>query len=567
MWYEFVMNFIEKRKMLVLWVLLCCFPLSLWAADAVVPEASSRFTEQKALVTKQVMAVTANPHATEAAISILKQGGNALDAAIAAQMVLNVVEPQSSGIGGGGFLLYYDGTSHQLYAYDGREIAPASADARMFLDNTGKPKAFDAVLPTGLAVGVPGLLAMLDLAHKAHGELPWKNLFTPAIDLAEKGFSISERLESVAQGAPHFKESATLHKGNWFTNKPLAATFRAIADKGAEVFYHGKIAEDIIAAVRHPVTGNPLMTQSDIATYEAKKVEPLCGNYQGYRICGLPPPASGTLAILQAFGIMEAVGNASLHTAMEAMRLAFADRNYYVADPAVEYVPVEGMLASHYLEKRAMLIDPAHSITKPVPGDISTAYASEPRLFPEPPSTTHLSIVDKEGNAVSMTSSIEHAFGSGIEVGGFLLNNELTDFAFVPEVDGKPVVNRIAPHKRPRSSMTPLMVFNKEGALVLVLGSPGGARIISYVYGVLRHVLDEAMPLQEAINAPHVVTTGDGVELEEGWDVEALRIMLEATGHQVTLAPQTSGIHAIAVEGGKLHAGVDPRREGVALGW
>lgn len=556
-------------------------------AEAPQPEAASGHIPSSPVFTENAIAVTANPHATQAAYDILQQGGTALDAAIAAQMVLNVVEPQSSGIGGGGFLLYYDAKQQTLFAYDGREAAPASAHPKMFLDAEGNPIPFLEAVKGGRSVGVPALLHMLDNAYKTHGKTPWKDLFSPAINIARNGFELSERLHTVANNANHVAEFPTVgtllftkdHNakpvGTLIKNPELADTFEAIANNGIEDFYHGKLAEKIADAVQQSPIHAGYLAKEDLAAYKSKLREPVCNFYREYKVCGMPPPSSGGITVLQTLGILEKFtlaplkpnSKTAIHLITEATKIAFADRNYYIADNDFVPVPINQMLDKDYLEKRAESIS-ALTATPPEnikPGMFSlSTFASYSQQ--EPLSTTHLSIKDSYGNIVSMTTTIEHAFGSGLMVEGFLLNNEMTDFSFVPEKDGKPIANAISPFKRPRSSMSPMIVFDKDDKPIMAIGSPGGARIIPYVIQTLVAVLDWKLPIHEAVNLPHHTTLGTTLDLEEGTAITALAPELEKMGHKVAIKPLNSGLHGLMIMDSKIAAGVDFRREGTALG-
>jgi len=530
------------------------------------------------------MVATANPHATRAGLEILRAGGSAVDAAIAAQLVLNLVEPQSSGIGGGAFMLHYDAASGRLDAYDGRETAPASATPEMFLDDAGQPMDFwDAVIG-GRSVGVPGLLRMLALAHRQHGRLPWARLFAPAIALSEEGFAVSPRLHHLIAEDEDLKafpearryffdaEGRPLAVGAKLRNPAFAATLRRIAEGGADAFYRGAIAAEIAATVqtapRHPTD----MTLADLAGYRAKARPPVCAPYRRWTVCGMPPPTSGGVAVLEILGLLERFDLSALapesaeavHLIAEASRLAFADRNRYLADSDFVEVPVARLLDRGYLARRSRLIAPDKSLGLAAPG-LPTQNGAMPKQ-PQPPRTTHLVVVDAAGNAVSMTSSIESAFGSHLMAGGFLLNNELTDFSFEPLVDGRAVANRVAPGKRPRSSMSPTMVFDADGKLVLAIGSPGGSRIIGYVVKTIIAVLDWGLDVQAAIALPNFVNRNGPTDLEADTPLTALAPALAARGEAVRIVPMVSGLHGIAVTPGGLEGGADPRREGVALG-
>ncbi|MFQ5938835.1 MAG: gamma-glutamyltransferase [Alphaproteobacteria bacterium] len=533
------------------------------------------------------MVSAANPLAAEAGREILRAGGSAIDAAIAAQMVLNLVEPQSSGVGGGAFLLHYAAATGEITAYDGRETAPEAATEDMFLASDGAPKEFFEAAVGGLAVGVPGLIGVLDLAHDDHGKLPWARLFAPAIELAEAGFAISPRLSRLIARDRHLKtfpevaryfydaDGAPKAVGAIVVNAPLAQTFRAIAEGGAQAFYAGALARDIAAAVRGAADNPGRLSESDLEAYEAKIRAPLCAPYRVWLICGMGPPSSGGVTTLETLGILEHFDLAALepnsveavHLISEASRLAFADRNAFLADSDFVSVPVARLLDPDYLAERAGLISRDRSIGVASPG-LPWQAAARPAPEPSPgrASTSHISVIDSEGNAVAMTSSIEDSFGSRLMVGGFLLNNQLTDFSFRPEVDGVAVANRVAPGKRPRSSMAPTLVFDGAGRLVMTLGSPGGPRIIPYVVRTLIASLDWGLDVQRAISLANHANLNGVTELEQGTELEALAPALEAKGHGVRIRPLTSGLHGIMVREDGLLGGADPRREGAALG-
>lgn len=534
------------------------------------------------------MIAAAHPLAAEAGRNILASGGSAIDAAIAAQMVLTLVEPQSSGIGGGAFLLHYDAKTRKLTAYDGRETAPASARPGMFLDASGKPRGFDDAVVGGLSVGVPGVVRMLALAHEDAGALPWADLFAPAIALAEQGFPISPRLhraiaedkhlETFVRPAAYFHDGAgePLPAGALLRNPELAATLRAIAAGGADAFYTGPIAAEIARAVSTADRNPARMTKADLAAYRAVRREPVCLDYHARRVCGMPPPSSGGITTLQILGLlggfdMRAAGAGSAtsaHRLAEASRLAFADRNAYIADPKFVDVPTAGLLERDYLARRSRLIGPRAAKGEVAPGRPARvlAIAAGDAETPRPPSTTHLSVVDAAGNVVAMTSSVEGPFGSRLMAGGFILNNQLTDFSFAPEAAGKPIANRAEPGKRPRSSMAPTIVFADDGRPILATGSPGGSRIIGYVTKSLLATLDWGLDAAEAVSLGNVVNRGGPTELEAGTEAENLRPDLEALGHDVVIGKLESGLNAIASTRSGLEGAADPRREGLALG-
>lgn len=551
------------------------------------PEAGSGRTEREAVRTQKYMAVSANPLASEAGREILRRGGSAVDAAIAVQMVLGLVEPQSSGIGGGAFLVYYDAKTKEIHTYDGREMAPAAAKPDRFLGKDGKPLQFYDAVVGGKSVGVPGTVRMLEMAHKNYGKLPWSQVFQPAIRLAEQGFRISPRLHAllskelflprIEPTRSYFYQPDGKPKpvGTKLVNQPYAEVLRQIARRGADAFYKGEIARDIVGTVTKAAVPGDLTT-ADLAEYQAKERKPMCGVYRVYKVCGMGPPTSGGLTVLQILGILEKFNLAALkpdsveavHLFSEAGRLAYADRGLYMADADFVPVPTEELIDPEYLQRRAALIDPKRSMGEAKPGELSSQQAhnwgqDDSR---ELPSTSHLAIVDGFGNAVSMTTSIEDAFGSRLMVRGFLLNNELTDFSFSPTVDGKLVANRVEPGKRPRSSMAPMMVFDRNGKLVMVVGSAGGSRIINYVAKALVGVLDWKLDSQQALSLPNFGSLNGPTELEADTKIAQLKPALEAMGHSVQVVLQTSGLQAIVLSDKGLVGGADPRREGAALG-
>lgn len=580
------------------------------------PEGASGYTEKPGWATSKFAVAAANPLATDAGYQVLKAGGSAIDAAIAVQMVLTLVEPQSSGIGGGAFLLHADGKG-MVEAFDGRETAPSAADEKLFLGVDGKPLAFIAGVVGGRSVGVPGTVRMLEMAHKQHGKLPWAQLFTPAITLAEGGFKVSARLNTLLKTEQHLKKDPValayfyqangepLATGTLLRNPPLADVLKKIAAGGSKALLEGEVAQAIVSKVQgHP--SNPgKLSLADMAGYQAKKREPLCHDYRAqsrdYRICGMPPPSSGAIAIGQILGMLNNTNAASLplvtgnsgipgtpgptpsadwlHLYTEASRLAFADRAQYLGDP--DFVQAPGgnwmsLLAPAYLAERSKLIaqqpgGQSMKTGKPgTPGAVSTAYTP----MPDQPEygTSHISIIDGFGNAIAMTTTIEDAFGSRQMVRGFLLNNELTDFSYAPaDAEGKPVANRVQPGKRPRSSMAPTLVFDKaSGQLVMSGGSPGGALIIHYTAKTLYGVLNWGLMPQQAINLPNFASLNGPTVLEENRFAPATVDALKARGHEVRETAMTSGLQAIAR--GQAHGtpvllgGADPRREGVVMG-
>lgn len=543
------------------------------------------------------MVVAANPHASNAGLRILRAGGSAVDAAIAVQLVLSMVEPQSSGIGGGAFLLFFDAPDDaagaaEIVAYEGRETAPAAATPDMFLTEDGRAASFAAVGAGGLPVGVPGVMRMLEMAHRAHGRLPWADLFQPAIELAREGFEISPRLHALLDGfkrfarrpefLAHYYDSSgeALPVGHRLVNPEYAATLERLAAEGAEAMYAGPLAAAIVDAVRSDPVAPGRLTLEDLAAYRPHAGEPVCTDYRVWRVCGPQLPSSGGITVQQILGILQSFDlepamrgtPAAVHLIAEASRLAFADRNLYLADPAFVDVPAAALLAPEYLRRRAALIDPARALERVSAGNpLAVAWDYAPATAPERLSTSHFSIVDRFGDAVSMTTSVQSTFGSQVMVGGFLLNNQLTDFEFEPEQRGRPVANRAEPGKRPLSSMSPTVVLDSEGRLRLVIGSPGGTRIINYVAQAVIEVLDFGSDVEAAVAAPHFVAQGGRLELEERSPLLELSASLEALGHRPIARSLNSGLHGITIDyapdGTRTLAGAaDPRREGIALG-
>jgi gamma-glutamyltranspeptidase/glutathione hydrolase len=566
------------------------FSASAFAQIGRQPEGPSGVAAPRAVATaERQMVVAANPIATDIGRQILRQGGSAVDAAIAMQMVLTLVEPQSSGIGGGGFLLHYQAETKKVEAYDGRETAPAGAKPDMFLDAEGKPLAFPEAALGGHAIGVPGVLRLLELAHDDHGRLPWARLFEPAMRLALDGFQISPRLHRLIADTPQLKEFPATRAyffdaegnpkaaGARLTNPELAETFRVIANGGAQAFYNGGIGRALIRAARE--NGKPgTLSQDDLKGYKAIKREAVCGPYRAYRVCGMGPPSSGGVAILQTLTILERFDLRALppnslqavHLIAEASKLAFADRNRYLADPNFEQIPVERLIDRRYLADRAKLVTPERAQGRAEPGRFQSRADRAPDRDSELPATSHISIVDGAGNALAFTTSIERAFGSHVMARGFLLNNQMTDFALRPREGDVPNINRVEPGKRPRSSMSPTLVLDRDNRLVLALGSPGGARIIPYVAKTLVAALDWGLDPQRAVALPHFVNLNGATELERDTAIAGLTGELRNLGHEVTAGPLTSGLGIIQVvrrQGQtRLLGGADPRHEGEALG-
>jgi gamma-glutamyltranspeptidase/glutathione hydrolase len=534
------------------------------------------------------MIAAANPLAAEAGREMLRHGGSAVDAAIAAQLVLNLVEPESSGIGGGAIMVLWSAKDHRVTSFDGRETAPLAAKPDRFLDAQGAPLNYFDALVGGRSVGVPGLLRMLDLAHRRYGKLPWASLFTPAIHLAEAGFPMSQKLHDElardriftkigAAPALFFAADGSVKPvGTMLTNPELAATLKVIAAAGADVFYRGAIAADVAAAVDHAVTNPGDMSVADIASYQAKERAPICGAYRVYRLCGMGPPSSGGVAVLEILGLLQPfdlrhqVNNVEAWNLFaQASRLAYADRDRYVADPGFVTAPIQGLLDRHYLAARSKLIDPVHLPPGPVAaGDPPGMHAENwgRDATPEFPSTSNLAVIDRDGNALAMTTTIEFAFGSHLMVRGFLLNNELTDFSFVPDENGKPVANRIEGGKRPRSSMSPTLVFDPNGKLLMSVGSAGGAAIITDVAKTLIAVLDWHEGLQRAMDLPNISNRNDATEIEATHDADTLAAALAGEGHEVRRSGRGSGLSGIRVTPQGFDGAADRRRAGVALG-
>ncbi|MCA8932736.1 MAG: gamma-glutamyltransferase [Rhodospirillaceae bacterium] len=554
------------------------------------PEDTIAITAQQAGQAAHFMVAAANPLAVEAGFSVLEAGGTAADAAIAVQLVLNLVEPQSSGLGGGAFVLYYDAASGRLTTYDARETAPLAAGGDLFLDAAGEPLGFWDAVVGGRSVGTPGTPRLLEVLHANHGRTPWADLFQPAIALAEDGFPVGMRLAGTLAGARgaalaqsataadyFFPGGAALAAGDRVQNPAFAETLRALAADGADAFYAGPLAEAIVAAVTSHPTNPGLLALDDLAAYQVIERPAVCLPYRAYEVCGMGPPSSGGLTVGQMLGLLEHFDMASLgpsdadawHLFAEAGALAFADRNRYMADADFVRMP-QGLLDPAYLTIRAQAIDLDATLPRPVaPGNPPwrEAAAWSDDASQERPGTSHIAIIDGEGNALSMTTTIESAFGSTLMVGGFLLNNELTDFSFSPEVDGRPVANRVEPGKRPRSSMAPTIVFDADGGVRLVVGSPGGSRIIAYVARVVVSVLDWGFDIQTAISQPNVADRNGAIDLEDATEITALAPALEARGHEVSLRDLNSGLHGIEVlPDGTLRGGADPRREGTVHG-
>ena len=582
--------------------LAACQQLPSQPAAPVNPEGASGTRAPGAGHAAQRFAVAAaNPLATEAGYRILQAGGSAVDAAIAVQMVLTLVEPQSSGIGGGAFLMHFDGQRTQ--AFDGRETAPAAATDKLFLQPDGKPMPFMAGVVGGRSVGTPGVLRMLHLAHQQHGRLPWARLFEPAIALAEAGFAVSPRLHTLLKAETALKQDPTAAAyfydakgepwpvGHVLKNPELAQVLRAVAQQGPDAFYRGAVAQAVVDKVRGHASNPGFLALADLQAYQPVVREPLCHDHaapqRSLRICGFPPPSSGAIAIGQILGMLAQRPGATaplanglpsadwLHDYTEAARLAFADRAQYVADPAFVAPPAgswHSLLAPDYLRQRAALIG-ATSMKTATPGQPQGQKVSYAPMPDQPEyGTSHISIVDAQGKAVAMTTTIEAGFGARLMVKGFLLNNELTDFSFAPtDASGKPIANRVEPGKRPRSSMSPTLVFDKtSGQLLGTLGSPGGALIIHYTAKTLWGQWHWGLNAQQAINLPNFGSLNGPTLLEQQRFPAATVDALKARGHEVREMDMTSGLQAIERQlerqGRGWFGGADPRREGVVMG-
>ncbi|MEW6089325.1 MAG: gamma-glutamyltransferase [Pseudomonadota bacterium] len=537
---------------------------------------------------KPFMVASANPYASEAGAEILRRGGSAVDAAIAVQAVLSLVEPESSGLAGGAFLLHHDAASGRLDAYDGRETAPMGATPALFLDSDGKPLPFLEAMIGGSSVGTPGVVKMMWLAHQEHGKLNWAELFQPAIRLAEEGFAVAPKLAQAIARDPVLMQMPVAQdyfyrldsdgarvpvaEGDILTNPAYAETLKRVAADGWRGFYEGPVAEEIVSAVQNAPMRPGTLSMDDFASYEAKKREPVCAPYRDYRVCSMPPPTSGGITALQILGIlshwdlkgMEPMTLTSVHFIAEAMKLAYADRDKYIGDPDFVPVPVTAMLDPAYLESRSEQIDASITRGKAKPGRLPDERAMNWGLNQpiDKPSTSHFSIIDARGNVVSMTTTVEGPFGSHLMAGGMMLNNQLTDFSFLPEIDGEPVANAVAPGKRPRSSMTPVIIYDADGDFYAAVGSPGGSRIIAYVTQTVIALLDWEMDMKSAISLPRFVDRNGPLEIEAGTSLEEMKPLLEQLGHQVETRELMSGLHGIRVTPQGLDGAADPRRDG-----
>jgi gamma-glutamyltranspeptidase/glutathione hydrolase len=552
----------------------------------------SGFSEYKEFIANDYMISTSEKTASEVGAEILARGGTAIDSAIASQLVLNVIEPHSSGIGGGLFLLYHHKKTGKNIYFNGRETSPIASYPEMFLDDRGNPRNFYDIVGTGLSVCTPGALHALKTAHQKYGKISWRELFIPAIKIAREGFPISKKMFANLNSIKHLKDSDGMRIyfekdgspkkiGTIIRNYQLAKTLENIANQGIKVFYEGQIANDIEFAVKNDKKFPGLLTKEDLKKYRSTTGDLVCSSYrQKYKICSMPLPSSGGITILQILGILENFDLAkyspnsavAIHLISEATKLAYADRNQYLGDTA--NVPIKSMIDKNYLKMRASLIDLKIANNNIRAGDFSNQsrlkkYKSSNKIIDqitEKPSTTHLSIVDKYGNGVALTSSIEFPFGSTIAVDGFLLNNQLTDFSFRPTIDNKIVANRVEPLKQPLSSMSPTLVFDENNKLILTLGSPNGPRIIQHVLKTLIATLDWNLDIQSAISLPNFIALNGIIELEKNTDIINQKKPLQKLGHKVKIINITSAIQAIRIANGKLYGGADPRRQGVATG-
>jgi gamma-glutamyltranspeptidase / glutathione hydrolase len=543
---------------------------------------------------QKFMVSSANPLASAAGMEMLDQGGSAVDAAIAMQLVLTLVEPQSSGIGGGGFLITHNPATKKTRSFDGRETAPSTATPSLFIGADGKPVGMVDAYQGARSVGIPGMVRLMEQAHKADGKLAWAKLFAPAIRLSSKGFEVSPRLAGMVANSQKLmknfpetqayfsdKNGKPLVAGARLKNPAYAKLLKSIARKGADIFYTGDFAKKAQASLAKSPVSPVTVPQSDFAAYRVLEREPLCGRYRSYRVCSMAPPSSGGVAILQSLQMLarhdlRAMGPEdarSIHLMAESLAVAFADRELYLADPSFTDVPVTGLLDPDYVEKRYNLIDPAKAGGVYSPGQPlrESQQAMAPTVTPDIPATSHMVAVDKEGRAASWTGTIQAPFGSFIMVDGVLLNNELTDFSFIADRNGVAIANRVQPNKRPRSSMAPTIVFDAQGRLVLAVGSAGGARIIAHTLKTIIAVLDWDMPPQRAIDYPNFFRSAQGLSIEPGPVLDKVKPGLEAMGHKLSVQQNVSGLHAIGArygaDGAVIYSGgADPRREGIVLG-
>jgi len=556
----------------------------------IAPETATGIGNQELATAKKYMVSAANPLAAQAGLEMLRAGGSAVDAAIATQLVLGLVEPQSSGLGGGAFIVHFDAKTRAVKTYDGREKTPAAATPERFLTKSGAPLPFKKAVNSGLSIGVPGTVRLLEVAHKKHGRLGWDKLFLPALRLSEDGFKVSQRLHYLLRwvGANKFDANARRYffdkKGNaravghLLKNPEYAATLRAISKQGAVAFYSGSIATEIVQTAGNARTFKSDMTLDDLTSYQVIERAPVCAPYRGYRVCGMGGPSSGGPAIVQILKLLtpftlgsstkDAMNPKALHLIAEAQKLAYADRNRYIGDPDFVSLP-SGLLDDGYLATRAKLISPTRAMAKPKPGTPPGAKRSQfGRDFSiERSGTSHISVIDGDGNTVSMTTTIEGAFGSGHWAAGFLLNNELTDFSFRPtDKQGRAVANRVQAGKRPRSTMAPVIVFDKNGDVFAAVGSPGGGRIILYVTKALIGLIDWKLNAQDAVSLANFGSMGKAFQIETGFKAVQQAFAMKRFGHSIRPDLMNSGLHVVVRRGDHLEGAADPRREGRALG-
>ena len=596
------MKFFFSKILLAFYLLTTCLNAQ-QASDQVMPETDTELAvnfeaistevakslEAKAkgdpVFAKNWMVSVANPHAAAAGARVLSEGGTAADAMVAVQAVLGLVEPQSSGIGGGAFLVWYDSKSGEITTLDGRETAPLAATPSLFQNENGERLKFWDAVVGGRSVGVPGTPALMEAAHKKWGQNSWNSLFSEAIDLADNGFAVSPRLAALvardAERLGRFSDTADyffpneqpLVEGHLLTNPAYADLMRRMAKDGAEVIYSGDIARAIIDTVRGADKNPGVLSLTDLQIYKVKERPAVCAPFRGYQVCGMGPPSSGALTVGQILGLLNKFPPGSsndpqtLRLIGDASRLAFADRGRYMADSDFVPMPTKGLLAQDYLSERAKLLNGPDALTEAVPGNPEYSHASlwADDVSLELPSTSHISIVDRFGNALSMTTTIENSFGSRLMAHGFLLNNELTDFSFSSHRNGVPIANRVEPGKRPRSSMSPTIIL-KDGRPTLVIGSPGGSRIIGYVAEAIVAHIDWGMNIQAAVSIPHAINRFGTYDLEKGTSLEGMVAPLEELGYKVNLRSLNSGLHAISIGENGLFGGADPRREGIAIG-
>ena len=531
---------------------------------------------------------TSNSHASKAAHDIIKKGGNAIDAAVAIQLVLSLTEPQATGIGGGAFMLYWDAKSSKLFSIDGRETAPSKAREDLFLNKEGdKIKFYPDAVVGAKSVGVPGIIRLLEDTHKKFGKLAWKELFDYAIRLSEDGFPVSPALHNTLgylsylktvepAGSIYYRKNAEGQKipipiGSILKNLEYAETLKRIAFLGAEEFYEGKTAQLIIESLKKS-DENSLMSLDDLKNYEVIWREPLCQMYRSYNVCSMPPPSSGGLTMFMMLKILEEFDIKNLkpeskemvHLYSEASRIAYADRSYYMADPDFINVPIDGLLDEKYIDERRLLINQNRAAKVITHGNPPGAGDFEKNIDISKPSTSHFVIIDAEGNSVSMTSTVEGPFGSHLMAGGFILNNELTDFSLIPEINGKKVANRVEGNKRPMSSMTPTIIF-KDNQVYALTGSPGGTSIINYVAKSVIGLIDWGLNPDEVVQLPHYMNKGKYTELEKNTILESLQYELESMGHKTKIMRKRSGLHIALKKNNGFIGGADPRREGLVI--